>query len=241
MAVFEQKCRVNISHINSSAFITNIGMLSILESVACNHSDVVGFGINDIPTTHLSWVLLAWKVQILQRVKYGTELTVRTWAKPSHRVYTYRDFEVLNEKGEVVCIATSKWALVNTLTGNIEKITDDIIGKYYPEERNVFENLEIEKLLEPKSFSSEFIYKTQRRDIDVNQHMHNLNYLYLAYETMPATAYESEECNHIEIMYKKGIKLEDTSKCTYSYSEDAHFVTIKSEDEKFLHAIIKLY
>lgn len=241
MAVFEQKCSVNISNVNVDAFITNTGMLNILENVACHHSDMVGFGINDIPTTHLSWVLLAWKVKILKRVTYGTELTVRTWAKPSYKFYTYRDFEVLNENGEVVCIATSKWTLINTLKGSIEKITDDIIGKYDPEERNVFENPEIEKLLEPSSFSSEFIYKTQRRDIDVNHHMHNVNYLSLAYEAVPIDVYESKECNNIEIMYKKGITLEDTSKCFYLYQEDAHVVTIKSEDEKVLHAIIKLY
>lgn len=241
MAVFEQKCSVNISNVNVDAFITNTGMLNILENVACHHSDMVGFGINDIPTTHLSWVLLAWKVKILKRVTYGTELTVRTWAKPSYKFYTYRDFEVLNENGEVVCIATSKWTLINTLKGSIEKITDDIIGEYDPEERNVFENPEIEKLVEPASFSSEFIYKTQRRDIDVNRHMHNVNYLSLAYEAVPIDVYESKECNNIEIMYKKGIILEDTSKCFYSYQEDAHVVTIKSEDGKVLHAIIKLY
>lgn len=241
MAVFEEKCRVNITNINANSVISNIGMINILESVACHHSDEVGYGVNDISRTHLSWILLAWKVKILQRVKYGTTLTIRTWAKPSYKFYTYRDFEVLDEDGKVVCIATSKWTLVNTLKEGIEKISDNMIGDYGPVDRNVFENPNIDKLLEPASFSSEFIYKTQRKDIDVNHHMHNLNYLSLAYEALPMDVYESEECNNIEIMYKKGITLEDTSKCFYSYYENAHLVTIKSDDEKILHAIIKLY
>ena len=42
-------------------------------------------------------------------------------------------------------------------------------------------------------------------------------------------------------MYKKATKLGETIKCFYSYSDNANFITIKSEDEKSLHAIVKLY
>lgn len=241
MAIFEEKHRVNIENIGVSNLITNKGFLSILENVACRHSDIVGFGINDIPTTHLSWILLAWKVKILKRVTYGTELTVKTWAKCANKFQTCRDFEVLDESGDIVCIATSKWTLINTEKESIERITDDIIEHYNPEAKNVFEDSEIEKLFEPETHSSEYIYTTQRRDIDVNHHMHNLNYLSLAYEALPLDVYNSSECNNIEIMYKKGITLEDTVKCLYTSSNQSHFVTIKSEDEKFLHAIVKLY
>ena len=47
--------------------------------------------------------------------------------------------------------------------------------------------------------------------------MHNLNYLLLAYETLPQEIYDSSECNNIEIMYKKAIMLGDSIKCFYSY------------------------
>lgn len=241
MAIYEEKYRVNINNIGVSNLISNRGMLSILEDIACRHSDVAGFGINDIPVTHLSWVLLAWKVKIIKRVPYNAYLTVRTWAKPVNTFSTYRDFEVLDECGQVVCQATSKWALISTEKGSIARITDDIIEKYKPDTRNVFEESEIEKIPEPISFFSQYQYITQRRDIDVNKHMHNLNYLSLAYEILPEEVYNAKECNHIEIMYKKGIKLGDTVKCLYSRQNNTHYVTIKSADEKSLHSIIKLY
>ena len=241
MAIFEEKCKINVENIGISNLITNKGILNILENSACRHSDIVGFGINDIPTTHLSWILLAWKVKILKRVTYGTELTVKTWAKCANKFQTCRDFEVLDESGDIVCIATSKWTLINTEKGKIERITDDIIERYNPEEINVFENSEIEKITEPETYSSEYIYTTQRRDIDVNHHMHNLNYLSLAYEALPIDVYNSSECNNIEIMYKKGIMLGATVKCFYSHTDSSHFITIKSEDERVLHAIVKLY
>ena len=39
MAIFERNARVDISKVNSNALITNKGMLSLLENVACMHSD----------------------------------------------------------------------------------------------------------------------------------------------------------------------------------------------------------
>lgn len=240
MAVFEQNYRVSVSHVGISGEITNTGMLSILEDIACKHSDTVGLGLMDIPVTHLSWVLLAWKVKILRRVSYGTNLRVTTWAKAANKFQTCRDFEVFDENGSVVCIATSKWALIDTQKESITRITDEIISLYCPEERNVFEDSELSKIVAPESFSSEYTYVTQRRDIDVNKHMHNLNYLAVAYEALPEAVYTQMQFNHIEIMYKKSIRLGDTVKCFYTTSDNVHYITIKSNDEKSLHAIVKL-
>lgn len=240
MPVFEKKYIVDIAHVGASNLLTNYGMLSILENIACKHSDIAGFGINDIHKTHLSWVLLNWKVKILQRVTYGTELCVRTWAKCSNKFNTYRDFEVRDPDGNLVCIATTKWALIDIEKNGITRITDEIINQYGPMEQNVFEDPEINKLVEPNHFSNEYIYQTQRRDIDVNQHMHNLNYLLVGYEALPEDIYFTPECNNIEVMYKKGIRLGDTVKCLYSYSENSHYITMKSTDDKYIHCIIKM-
>lgn len=241
MSFFECDDQINISNVGASNLITNTGILSILENVACKHSDSVGFGINDVLTTHMSWVLLSWKVSVFKRAQYGSKIKVRTWAKCASKFHTYRDFEILDETGNLICIATSKWALIDTQKASISKITDDIIEKYHPDTRNVFDDLEIQKISEPEHYSNIFTYTVQRRDIDINQHMHNLNYLSLAYETLPQEVYDSPECNNIEIMYKKSIILGDSVKCFYSYYDNSNYVTIKSADEKHLHAIIKLY
>lgn len=240
MAVFEKKYIVDIPHVGASNLLTNYGMLSILENIACKHSDVVGFGINDIEKTHLTWMLLAWKVRILKRVPYGTEVTVKTWAKCSNKFNTYRDFEVRDENNELIGIATTKWTLIDTEKNSITRITDDIISRYHPSQEHVFEDPEINKLVAPESSLSDFTYQTQRRDIDVNQHMHNLNYLSVAYEALPEEVYSMPESNQIEIMYKKGIRLGDTVKCYYAFEEGSHFITMKSLDDATVYCIVKL-
>ena len=241
MAIFELKTRVDIGKVDSKAFVTNKGMLALLENVACMHSDKAGYGICDIPFTHLSWVQLNWRVNIIRRLKYNEEITIKTWAKEASKVTTIRDFEVLDKNGKQVCIATTKWTLTNIDTQSIVKITDDIIGEYEPDTKSIMPEYDFKKLVEPKIFFFLYIYKTERRDIDVNKHMHNLNYLDLAYETLPEDIYLNSEFNNIEIMYKKAIRLGDTSKCLYSFGNSKHTVVIKSLDEKDLHCIVNLW
>lgn len=244
--IFEHKTRVDISKVNANADITNKGMLSLLENVACMHSDKAGYGIREIPITHLSWVQLNWRVQIKRRLRYGEEITIRTWAHSSTKVSTLRDFEVIDNEGKTVCIATTRWTLTNIETQGITKITDEIISKYNPETRTTMPDFEFKKIKEPETFSNEYVYTTQRRDIDVNKHMHNLNYLDLAYETLPENIYNNavlggNDFNNIEIMYKTAIRLGDTSRCLYTFDGKKHIVTIKGMDEKTLHCIVELW
>ena len=241
MAIIEHNDVVNISKVNSKGLITNKGMLELLENTACLHSDKAGYGILDIPKTHLSWVQLNWNVKVLRRLVYGEHVTIRTWARTSTKVSTLRDFEVLDKDNNVVCIATTRWTLTNIDTLSITKITDDIIEKYEPVDKTLFPDFVFKKLSEPSTHTNEYIYTTQRRDIDVNKHMHNLNYLDLAFETLPDEVYLNNDFfNNIEIMYKTAIRLGDVSKCLYTYEDGKHIVIIKSEDEKTLHCIVHL-
>ena len=242
--IYEHKTRVDISKVNGNAFVTNRGMLALLENVACMHSDKAGYGICEIPITHLSWVQLNWRVQIIRRLKYGEEITIKTWARNASKVSTLRDFEVLDKDNNVVCIATTRWTLTNIETQSITKITEDIITKYIPDTKSIMPDFVFKKLKEPENFTNGYAYTTQRRDIDVNKHMHNLNYLDLAYEALPDDVYSqthTNDFNNIEIMYKTAIRLGDVSKCNYTFEEDKHIVTIKSMDNKVLHCIVNLW
>lgn len=241
MGIFTTKSRVDISKVNGNALITNKGILDLLENAACMHSDLAGFGIKDIPINHLSWVQLNWKVQILRRLSYGEEVVINTWTRDTTKVTTFRDFEVLDSENNQVIVATTKYTLINIDTFSIEKITDKVIEKYGPIEKSILPDYDFKKLREPASHSNEYIYKTLRRDIDVNKHMHNSNYLDLAYEALPEDVYENNSFDNIEIMYKSSIRLGDTSKCLYSYENGKHVVTIKSLDDKTLHCIINLW
>lgn len=96
------------------------------------------------------------------------------------------------------------------------------------------------KMHVPEEYQFETEYIVRKSDIDVNNHMHNLNYLDLANEALPEEVYKEGKLNNVRITYKKEIKLGEIVKCKYSFIDGKHFVTVKSQDESVLHALIEL-
>lgn len=173
--------------------------------------------------------------------KYNDEITIKTWPRILEKFYSYRDFEIYDNNNSLIAIATSKWIMINVKTGKIERITDDILKAYGTVDKSVFDKTLIEKAVEPEYLKLNFKYKIQRRDIDTNGHVNNINYISYAIETLPEEIYEKNEFNNIQIHYKKEIKYGEIIKCYYSVKHNKHIVTIKNEDDSILHSIIKLY
>lgn len=240
MAFIEHEFTLTIRDINTKMQLCNKSILSFFEDIGGYHSDLAGYGLKDIERTRLSWVLLFWKVKVIKRLKYGDKIKVKTWSRGSVRACCLRDYEIYNSNGEVCVIGTSKWALTHLEKGLV-KLTNELTSNYNNETKSVFENFDFKKLKEPDNYSNIYEYTVSRRDIDINNHMHNLNYLDLAYEALPEDVYKNNSFDNIEIMYKTGATLYEKLKCFYSQIENEHFIVIKSEDETILHSIIKLY
>ena len=120
---FEREYYVGIKDIGLDGKMSNYGILSILEEIASTHSDTVGYGVNDIEKKKKVWLLMDWKLQVLERPKYGNAIKVKTWARPiAKRPFsTYRDFEIYDGEKRIA-IATSKWILFDLETNRIAKI-----------------------------------------------------------------------------------------------------------------------
>ncbi len=238
---FEAEYIVGVRDIGINNEMTNLAILNVLEEVASTHSASVGYGVNDIPIKKRVWFIMDWKLKVLERPKYGDKLTLKTWARPidKHVFYTYRDFEIISE-GKQVAICSSKWVLFNLEVNKIMKIPNEILELYRPERESVFNEDEMSKIRKQEEIIYKLDYEVRRADIDVNKHMHNLNYLKLAYEVLPEEIYNKGELNNVRIMYKHQVRLGDKIKSCYSKEGEKHIISIKSEDEKNLYSIIEM-
>jgi acyl-ACP thioesterase len=131
---------------------------------------------------------------------------------------------------------------VDTETKRIKKITPEISDPYgEPFEKSVFDEPFKDKITVPEDLKLNFNYTIQRRDIDTNGHVNNLHYIDYALETLDEDIYNNNSFDNLEVVYKKEIKLKESIKCYYSFEDNKHIVTIKSEDDSTVHAIVKLY
>ena len=147
--IVEREYYVKLSEIGKENKITNKALLGILEDIGGIHSNIAGYGIPTMDKTHLTWILLDWKVQVIRRPNYAEKILARTWSKEGLKYYAYRDFEVVDEQGNIIVKAISRWVLVNIETGKMERITDEILSKYQPESNKcVFEDETFDKIKE---------------------------------------------------------------------------------------------
>ena len=238
--IFEKEYTVGNRDIENSKKATNKAIMKYLENIACSHSDMVGYGINTIEQTGVAWVLLDWKYKIIERPKYGQNIKIKTWSRKMEKCSAYRDFQIFDENENILAIATTKWVLIDTNTGKIQRIPEEFIIKYQSEpERSVFYE-EIEKIQEVEEEENSIQIKIRRTDLDINNHVNNLNYLDLAYEVLPDEVY-NKEIKNIRITYKHQIVPGETVNVAYTKKENKNIITIKTEDKAKLHAIVELW
>lgn len=242
MNIYSHKLTINFSDVNQNNQLSNKGILRLMQEVAGIHSGTLGYGVNDVPKTGLAWLLLNWKLKVFSRPNTNAELTINTWTRSENPLFSYRDFEVYDTNNNLIAIATSKWVLFNVNKKSITKLTPEIKEKYACIDKFAFENSFNEKLKEPQNLEFVMDYTIQRRDIDTNHHVNNLNYLDYAYEALPEDVYFNINFSNVEIMYKHEAKLGDTISVFYSNTEENnHIISIKDKEGKKLHAIVNLY
>lgn len=238
--IFAQEYIIGNRDIGTNHKATNKAMLQFLENIACRHSDLAKHGINEIRDTKAIWILLDWKFKVIERPVYGQTIKVKTWSRKMEKCSAYRDFEIYDHNGKLLAIATTKWVLTNAETRKIQRIDEKLSSKYESEtEKYVFEE-EIEKLQEPDIKKSSMQLKIRRADIDINNHVNNLNYLDLAYEILPEEIY-NKDIKNIRITYKHQTVYGETVNIHYTMQEEKSIITIKTNDDTELHAIIQLW
>lgn len=242
MAVFTYNYKIKYSDVGKNNKLTLRALVETLQEAAITHSEACNYGVNNIEQTHLAWLILDWKVKVFSYPNSNENIVVKTWPRTFNKLYSYRDFEVFDKNNNLIAIASSKWFAINSKTKKITKLTPEIINAYgEPFTKSVFEDAFKEKINVPEDLTLKFCYSIQRRDIDTNNHVNNLNYIDYALETLDDAIFNKSIFHNLEIIYKKEITPKESIKCYYSLEDSKHIITINNEDDSVLHAIIKLY
>ena len=241
MGVYTMEASVHFNDVNIENQLTMKGALRLMQEASNCHSNQVGYGLNQIPQTGYSWVLHQQRCHMYQRPGWGTKLTIRTWSRGAEGLICLRDFEMLDEQGNKVAVATTSWLLIDARSQKMLKVPVGMMDEYGTVEDAVFdEPMKRLKMLTdaPKTWE----YTILKRDIDINRHVNNLCYLDYAVESLPAGV-EVVDFNDVTIMYKKAALLGDSIACFGDWETDEHgaYVTaVKDPEGAHLHAVVRL-
>ncbi|MBQ2661187.1 MAG: hypothetical protein IJF80_00865 [Clostridia bacterium] len=219
------------------------GILRAIENVASLHSDRANDNVIDSSVNNgITWVIVEWNMKLLRVPDYCEKVTVSTWSYMADNTRSVkRGALICDRDGKHLVEVLIKFMLIDRKTGLPLRITEDIIEKYKPEDKSVYDETTLGIVHEPKEFEREVILPLRRSDIDFNEHVHNLNYLDFALEALPEDVYKKNNYSNMRIIYRRAMKLSDVAAvCKYSRDDKKHTVCMYSKESGALMCIVVL-
>ena len=173
------------------------------QEMAWLHAARLGFALADREDSALTWVLLQLNVKMSSYPIWGDTVTVSTWPSGKNRLYAYRRFCIRDQQGSVIGSATSSWIIIDVLKRSPQRIPDQLdlcIPASCPLDTR--ETLSAEKIQIPERLDAETEFQVRLSDIDVNNHVNNVNFIEWAVESVPAAWRNANQLSEIHIEFK---------------------------------------
>ena len=150
--------------------------VNFLIQSAIRSADKLGFGMENMNTQSLFWVLSRFTLQIEKVPVWYDKITIETWPKDIHKILYLRDYIIRDDKNNVIARATSGWLALNSETHRP--------GHVNPEQLNQFTLLKDKhSITEPPerlpavNGDNAFSFTAEYFDIDLNKHLTSTRYI----------------------------------------------------------------
>ena len=235
-----QTKRISGQEVNMIKKVTNKALIELFSDISMYHTFLAGHtsveGVSPV-----SWMVMAWKMQVIKRVSMFSTVTVQTWVQSYNRVKARRNYRITDENGSTVALAAAQWAALDAGKGTFIRLTPEVIQAYTAEdEEEVFKSFEFK---EYRSFD-QAVLKSRKFTPplsmnDYNGHLHNSEYVNLADEILPDHML-TDMPDNVEMYYRQQILPGKDVILEYCEHEGRHYAAVKSPENGGLHALVIL-
>ena len=210
-------------HVDYTGHLT-IGVLgNHLLNVAGFHSHDRGFGIDRLNKEHYTWVLSRLALEMYDLPMQYESFTIETWVENVYRLFTDRNFAVLNKEGKAIAYARSVWAMIDTETRkpvDLMAIYDGDIAGYICDK-----DCPIDKPSRIKVNSKEpvAILPVKYSDMDINGHVNSIRYIEHILDLFPVDAFKEKRVRRFEMAYVAETMATDTMAYYMDKVDDDNF------------------
>lgn len=203
-------------------------LLSILQSAAGDHSDLLGADRQALTRQNLFWAVIRHRVQITRLPGEGEDITVQTWPMPTTRTAYPRSAVALSKDGKELFRSISLWVLMDekqrslVLPGKSGVTVEGLIrGDEIPAPGSLM----------PGHWPNESIRRVHFSDLDRNGHMNNCRYLDWVIDTLPSEFHENHMPREFSLCYHAEAREDDLLSLNWALSEDGCLAVDASRKE----------
>lgn len=165
------------------------------------HATERGFGIAELNEDNYTWVLSRLAIELDEMPYQYEEFSVQTWVENVYRLFTDRNFALINKEGKKIGYARSVWAMISLNTrkpADLLALHGGSIVDYVCDEP-----CPIEKPSRIKVMSQEPVATLTAKysDIDINGHVNSIRYIEHILDLFPMELYREKRIRRFEMAY----------------------------------------
>ena len=188
-------------HVDFTGHLTMGVLGNHLLNCAGFHATERGFGIGTLNEENYTWVLSRLAVELDEMPCQYEAFFIQTWVENVYRLFTDRNFAILDKEGRKIGYARSVWAMISLNTrkpADLLTLHQGGITEYVCDEP-----CPIEKPSRIKVVSQEAadVLTAKYSDIDINGHVNSIRYIEHILDLFPFDIYRTKRIRRFEMAY----------------------------------------
>lgn len=179
-------------------------LMSVLIEISGEQTAEIG--VTPVGELGLSWIIIQYELDIKRMPNTYENIRVKTFTKEHNRIFSYREFEVYDEKGNLIIYVMTVFALIDT-NRKLSRIPQEIVAGYGSTENRRIKRMpkpELPKRLEEANRRS---YQVGYFDIDTNFHANNSMYFMWMLEALGDEFLSKYNPIHGNIIFEKEVHI----------------------------------
>lgn len=214
------------------------GLLRVIQQIATDQCTMAGMDDSFYRENKAVFLLAKQAVRVERSPRRGEKLHLRTQGEGAKRAVYKRITQVMNEKGEVLVTADSRWVLVNTENWRILRRSP--VG--FPDTWAMDVPVELEQTITaPEQLEPAGEGRAEYSFCDTNAHLNNTRYADIACNTLPLELLREYRVVGIRINYHREVPMgESFSLLRGQVSGSEWYVTAVRDDKNVFETLIQL-
>lgn len=211
MKPYEITYRVRSYETGVANRVTLPTLCNYLQEAAGDHAIELGFGILELQTRGLSWMIARLHLKLARDVPWGGDVRIVTWPSGlKGRLVALRDFRLLDAQGVEIGEAVSEWLTVDLAAQRIVRPAEAFQALVPPNVARV--PLAASdgggKFAALAKVDATARILVRRADHDFNDHVNNVHYVEWALEAFPAV-FRARSVRELDIVFRQSAHVGD--------------------------------
>lgn len=181
--MYQFQSKIRYSQLDSQGSLSLPALLDYFQDCSIFQSEELGVGVDYLKERELIWALSSWQIVVKRYPRLCENVTIGTAPYGFKGFIGFRNFWMLDEKGEEIAVANSVWSLIHT-SGKPAKPMPEMLEKYTLSPRREMEYADRKIRFEGEGIPESPI-NVMAHHLDTNLHVNNGQYVRIAMDYLP--------------------------------------------------------